>query len=508
MVEILPIKLLTPEDTFIFGSLNVSLGKLHQAGLSVGEGIVVTSPNLRLKVTLEHYNFGTGGTFGIKEVFAESLALVKKEVNSIPVPPVLIRETGRHKQFLLNGEIVKGVKNLWLNLLDLWLDQIKDRLWNNGFFPGITDSLEPQVVIFVKKIQGIGIAFFDPFQDDVEVKVKAGKLHPNDLKRLVETVQAANKKLFIPHEYNWVIDRGVKLVGVRPYTPLIQTYKPGLELCLQTGFENMRQDDKKSRSAVKVFFELSTGFTIEKNIDGVYIASEKIFDLNKPSESFENIVFKLVESASTFPELPILFKLADKSEGMGKVRGVLRLIHQKSLFEPLADALDFARHKKNLTNIHIVVPFVRGVNELLQIKRDLAVKKLQRKNSLELWMEICVPENIINMEEYLVVGIDGVVFNLDELVSYLNGFDAKEGELVFYKNEVDGLIKFLEDGIRLLHKSKTPFIAYGSLALYPKVLEFLVEKGVMGVVVERYEACSAKDLLHQVEKKIILRHAE
>lgn len=104
-----------------------------------------------------------------------------------------------------------------------------------------------------------------------------------------------------------------------------------------------------------------------------------------------------------------------------------------------------------------------------------------------------------------MVGIDGVVLNLDELIAHFNGFDQTQEDLVFYKNEVSGLLKFLEDSIKLLNKSKIPFIAYGSLSQYQKVLEFLVEKGVYGVVVERYEVPSAKDLLYQTEKRMILR---
>lgn len=266
------------------------------------------------------------------------------------------------------------------------------------------------------------------------------------------------------------------------------------------------------KSAVRVFLDMSTGLVVEKEldpdsigVDGVYIASEKIFDLNKPRDSFEDLVLRLVDSATTFSDKPILFKLADKSEGMGKVRGTLRLLHQKSLFDPMVDALDFVRHKRGLTNVHIVAPFVRGVNEFLQIKRELAVKKLSRKNSLQQWLEIAVPENIINLEEYLVAGLDGIVLNLDELNSHLNGFDHTQEDLVFYKNEVGGLLKFIEDGLKLLHKSKVPFIAVGSLSLYPQVLEFLVEKGVYGMVVERYEAPAAHELLHQTEKRLILQ---
>lgn len=495
MIEILPIRLLTQEDALIFDSLNVSLGGLSRAGLPVGPGIVITPPTLKLKTTLEQYDFGT------KEVFEQSLTLIKKEINSVPVPQILTEEVGKHKQFLLNGNVIKGVKDLWLALLGVWLDQIKTRLWNNGFYQGITDNLDPQVVIFVKKVECVGTAHFDSLQDDVEIRVKK-RIHPNDQKYIVEIVREANKKLFFPYEYEWVLDGGVKLTGVKPYTP---PFAIPLEPIVVGSQGYQTTSGKAKCSAIKVFFDLSSGLTYEKNIDGIYIASEKIFDLNRPNDCFEQLVFRLVESATIFPDSPIFFKLADKSEGMGKVRGTLRLLHQKSLLDPLVEALDFARHKKGLNNIHIVVPFVRGVGELLQIKRELAVKKLMRRNSLQVWMEIAVPENIINLESYLTAGIDGVVLNLDELAAHLNGFDPLEETLAFYKSEVDGLLRFLEDGIRLLHKSKILFLSYGTLTLHPKVLEFLVEKGVYGVVVERYEAHSAKDLLHQTEKRIILR---
>ena len=495
MIEILPIKSLTDEDSPFFSSLALSLGKLHRVGLPICPGIVITPPQLHLKTVLEHYDFGS------KEVFEQSLTLVKKEINATPIPQVLIKEVGRHKRFLLNNKLVKSIKELWLTLLQEWIEQIKMRLWKDGFYKGIAEGLDPQIVVFVKKVESLGSAYFDNLQDDTVMSIKMGKLHPNDLKKLDELVRKANKKLFIPHQYEWIVDRGLKLTKVLPYTPLSVIANKEKESVL------LRSDLVKTKSAVKVFLDLSKSIVVEENVDGVYIASENIFDLNKPRDSFEDLVFRLVESAATFPDSPILFKLADKSEGMGKVRGTLRLLHQQSLFQPMVDVLDFARHKKGLTNIHIVVPFVRGVSEFLKIKRELAVKKLTRKNSLQFWMEVAVPENIINLEDYLVAGLDGIVLNLDELISFLNGFDTSEGELIAYKNEVSGLLSFLEDGLKLLHKSKIPFIAYGSLSLYPQVLEYLVEKGVYGIVVERYEAPSAKDLLHHTEKRLILRRS-
>ncbi|MDP3733092.1 MAG: hypothetical protein Q8Q91_00980, partial [Candidatus Daviesbacteria bacterium] len=347
MIEILPIRVLTDEDALLFGSLNVALGKLHRAGLSVASGIVLTPPNLILKTTFEHFDFGS------REVFQQSLTLAEKEINKIPVPQILIRETRKHKDFLLHGQKIRSLKNLWHGLLSVWLNQIKNRLWNSGFYPGITEGLEPKVVGFIKKLESGGAAYFDPFLDDVQIQIKVGKLHPNDLKKITDMTKQANKKLFMPYEYEWILDGELKLVGIKPYT---QSDVSDIPVVLAS--QDQVWEAKKQKSAVKVFYDLSAGFTIEKNVDGIYIASEKIFDLNKPSHSFDELVFKLVESAVAFPYSPVLFKLADKSEGMGKIRGTLRLLHQKSLFDPLITALDFVRHKKGLTNVHVVIPFV------------------------------------------------------------------------------------------------------------------------------------------------------
>ena len=69
------------------------------------------------------------------------------------------------------------------------------------------------------------------------------------------------------------------------------------------------------------------------------------------------------------------------------------------------------------------------------------------------------------------------------------------------------MLKFLEEGLKICNKAKVPYTAFGSLSIYPEVVEFLVEKGVYGVIVERYEAHSTKDLLHQTEKRVVLKRA-
>jgi len=333
----------------------------------------------------------------------------------------------------------------------------------------VKEGLETEI----KNLKASGSAYYDPFAEDVLIDIKSGKPLPRDLKKIVELVNLANKKLFIPHVYEWIFDGEIKLTGLLPYTPVISE-----SVLLRSDLEYSRSDLVKTKSAVKVFLDISSGFAIEKEIDGVYISS---------AGSFDELVFKIVEAANTFSNSSVLVRLADDFEEI--------------------DALDFVRHKKNLTNVHVVISSVRSSNELLQAKRALAAKKLAGKNSLELWLELAIPENIINLEEYLMKGLDGVVLNLDQLIAHLNGFDLKDQQFASYKKEVKGIFKFLEDGIKILHKTEHKFLAFGSISLYPEVLDFLVERGVYGIVVERYDAHSMVDLLHLAEKRMILRRS-
>ena len=119
-------------------------------------------------------------------------------------------------------------------------------------------------------------------------------------------------------------------------------------------------------------------------------------------------------------------------------------------------------------------------------------------------MEFKVPENFINLERYLKVGFDGAILDLDFLQKSLGGYELEEGE--FYKKQVQTLIKFLEPIFKIFHQHEIPVLAKGCLNLYPDILEFLIEKGVWGIVVNTaLEAESAPDHLSWVEKRMVMK---
>lgn len=472
-MEVLPIKSIREEDAPLVGNNLLSLAKLYQEGIGICDGVVVLPPHFKLKTVLEHFQYKQ------KEVFEQSLHIIKSEIKKIETPSEL-------RKALIVKKI--DVNKLWINLLDGWIEEIRARIWKEGFYKGITENLTAQPVFFTKKILNSGEAYFDFTLKHSAIKPTKGILTPHQIFEIEDLVKKANKKLFLPFVYHFIYDGKIRIVKVAPFT---QYPKKEDDLIL-TKPEIITNPEDIKKTSVKVFIDLSENFKVYKFIDGVIIHAEKIIN-------HEMKLANLSEIASEYAPNPVIYKLADVKQNDGDIRGSLRLIHQENLLKKEVEAFLFARNKKQLINAQIAIPYVRSINEFLQIKRDLASFGISRKGSLKIWVEFAVPENIINLEQYLIAGFDGAIINLDELSSLLGGFDPSKEEAIYYAKQVDSLLKFIEDGLKMLHKAKIPVIFSGSLSLHNEVLKFLIAKGVWGVIVNLTNVSHIHDQLHFFE---------
>lgn len=475
-MSILPIKSIREEDIFFVGANLVNLAKLYQNDLGEAQGIVITPPDFRLKTVLEHFHFSQ------KEIFEQSLHLVKREIQKIEPPDKLEKA--------LKGRV--NLKKLWLSLLETWLSEIRSRIWREGFYPGLTNDLSAQPVFFTNKITAAGEAYFDFVLKHASIKINFGQLAPEQIAQIEEIVQKGNQKLYLPQVYHWINDGKIRIVKVAPFTQFPQPQSDFIGSRLNQGqqeesFLNLKSSQLPLGLAVKIFLDLSQGYPRVTSLDGVIIKGEKI-------TGKERKIAKLAETAANFPKIPVIYRLADINEN-SQPRGTLRLIQQESLLKGEAEVFLFARNKKRLLNCQLAVPFVRSVGEFLQLKRDLASLSLSRKGTLKMWLELMVPENIINLEDYLVAGFDGAIINLDEMAAMLGGFDP----------QAKSLLKFLEDGIRILNRASVPIIFSGELALNDEVLNFLFDKGIWGVVVELSFAHGIHEQL-EFAQKLHLKH--
>lgn len=462
-MDLLPISKIRDEDVPIFGANIINLARLSRAGLPVAEGVAVAAPEFKFRTILKHFNLKD------REIFESSLTIIIQEVMKIPCPMELDQ-------------------SIWKSLLEFWLSEIKTRIWREGLGDQ-TWNLTSQCVFFTKKINGSGRALAQ------NVEMESGKISQSLENQIKQAVKKADQLLFLPQVYQFIIEKNkFYLIKLTPHTP--DPIKKEDDWLMDP------VEKPKLKSSVRVFLDLSEGFELVENINGILIRAEELSGLSE-IDKFEQLVFRLVEAGSTGPELQVIMKLSDLVESRDGVRGSLRLLHQKSLLKGEVEAFLFARRKKNLLNLSLAIPFTRSVNEFLEIKRELASLGVSRKGSLKLWLELCVPENILNLDEYVESGLDGVIINLDELSSFLGGFDHQTPESIFYKKQIKALIKLLEDGLKLLNKSKVPFLVSGELSLHDEVLHFLIDKGVYGIIANQTLANSLDQHLRFMETRVV-----
>ncbi|MBI4036877.1 hypothetical protein HY385_00440 [Candidatus Daviesbacteria bacterium] len=473
-MQLLPIEAISEVDQPIFGANIFNLAKLKQVGLPVPKGLAISPPEIILQTILEYLKDKN------KEVITEHLTIVESKLRQLPAPADLDQELKKHKGINRN--------QIWTQLLLIWWEIVKIRIWQEGFSQGIASNLPAQVVVFLEKYQPVK-AFFDPDLGDVVIQSDIS-LNPSLLKQIDELVMLANKKLFLPQIYQLaVVKDKVWIVSVAPFTQSLPASK-------DTDVVLTKNEQKKIiKSAVKVFLNLSTGFAISSSLDGVLVEGER-------SNGVDDLVFRLAEAALAFPTKPVIFKLSDQA--LGDVRGTLRLLSQKSLLESCCQVITQARHKKDLFNVELAIPFVRSDQEFLEIKKELAVRGIHRKGTLKFWLELAVPENFVNLQDYLTVGVDGIILDLDNLQSFLGGYDLDAGE--YYKKQVRTITKFIEPGLKTLHQNRVPFLAKGALTLHPDILDFLIEAGVWGVVANTpIEAESLPEHLNWSERRMVTK---
>lgn len=473
MLEVLPIKIVHESDQLIFKSNIVNLAKLARLGFPLANGIAISPPLLHLNTLLEKYNIKE------KEVFEQSLTLIKSEIVKTPIPEILDKELKSHKDLYLDYQYFKDRKIVWLKLLEIWINEIRNRIWKEGFVEGLTKNLTPQLIFFVGGKNTLVKAYFDRDLKDVVIDTR---LKPIQLKEIDEIVTGANKKLFIPQTYEFLVHNKVLLVGLNPFTHSIHTGDKA-EVIIPKN-----EQKKVIKSATKIFLDLSGSLMQLENADGV------LFKINQELP-FDEIVLKLLQIFNLYPNLPVILQMPDNKND--EVRGSLKLIHSQQTLQKITQAFLFLRNKKHFLNLQLCLPLARSPEEYLQIKKELV-------HIPKFWLELAVPENFINVEQYLMAGLDGVVINMDELFEHVVGFKLEEGE--YYKHQVQTLTKFLSGSLKIIH-NKIHVIAKGELIKHPDVLDFLIECGVWAVLVGFSDAQNLPEYLHLTERRLVIKKA-
>jgi len=166
-------------------------------------------------------------------------------------------------------------------------------------------------------------------------------------------------------------------------------------------------------------------------------------------------------------------------------------------------AIKRVREKMGLTNIIIMIPFCRTVEELKKVYKVMRKYGLQRgKGGLQVYLMAELPSNILMAEEF-AQHIDGFSIGSNDLTQLTLGLDRDSSLVAHIYDERNPAVKqSISNLIKAAKKTKTKVGICGQgPSDYPDFAQFLVEEGINTISVTPDSMLKTIKAIHKIENK-------
>lgn len=198
------------------------------------------------------------------------------------------------------------------------------------------------------------------------------------------------------------------------------------------------------------------------------------------------------------------FELPEENPMIG-YRGASRYITDTESFRMEIEAIKRVRNEYD--NLHVMIPFVRTVDELVQTKSIMEEFGLKRSENFKLWMMTEIPANIFIIEKFLAVGIDGISIGSNDLTQLTLGIDRDSSKLASTFDERNEAVLVALERAITVSKSMgvTSSICGQAPSVYPELTEKLVSWGITSVSVSPDMIGATRAIIARAEAKLKMR---
>jgi len=199
----------------------------------------------------------------------------------------------------------------------------------------------------------------------------------------------------------------------------------------------------------------------------------------------------------------------DEENPMIGFRGASRYYSQnyKEAFKWECEALKKVRDEMGLTNVKIMLPFVRTPDEgrkVISIMNEMGL--IQGKNSLEIYAMCEIPANVILADEFLQV-FDGYSIGSNDLTQLTLGVDRDSTLVAHIFDErnmaVKRMLKMAIDACK--KEGKYIGICGQAPSDYPEITEFLVENGIDSISLNPDSVMKMRKVVLELEKRLLTK---
>lgn len=184
-------------------------------------------------------------------------------------------------------------------------------------------------------------------------------------------------------------------------------------------------------------------------------------------------------------------------------RGAFRYIADPEVFELELAAVRHVR--ETYKNLWMMIPFVRSPEELLQVKRIMAAGGIMRSPTFKLWLMVELPVNVILIEEFIKVGIDGISIGSNDLTMLIEGTDRDNSEVAPSFNELSPAVLWaIKHAIKACQKhGVTSSICGQAPSSYDSLVENLVKIGITSISVNPDAVGRVQKVVYEAERRIV-----
>ncbi|MEA2020121.1 MAG: phosphoenolpyruvate synthase [Patescibacteria group bacterium] len=239
---------------------------------------------------------------------------------------------------------------------------------------------------------------------------------------------------------------------------------------------------------------------------------------NKLKETLSTGISKI---AKAFDPRPVVYRTSDlktneyhnleggeeyekeEANPMLGFRGAARYIEDAQVFKVELEAVKKARQKQR--NVWIMIPFVRTPEELTEVKKIMSSVGLHRNSSFKLWLMVEIPSNVILLEKFIGVGIDGVSIGSNDLTQLTLGVDRDNAKLADLFDERNEAVQWM------IQKTIQTAAAHGisssicgqAPTLYPQLVRKLVRWGITSISVSPDAIEKTREIISNAEKEVV-----
>jgi len=190
-------------------------------------------------------------------------------------------------------------------------------------------------------------------------------------------------------------------------------------------------------------------------------------------------------------------------------RGASRYINEPEMFRLEMEAIKSVREGLDLKNLHLMIPFVRTIDEYRKVRDLVHSSGLKQGSDFKVWIMVEVPSTVFEITHYINEGVDGVSIGSNDLTQLILGIDRDSAKLASeFDERYPAVMAAMIHVIKACRRAGvTSSICGQAPSVYPEVTEVLVKAGITSVSVAPDAAVSTRKLMASVEKKLLLSQA-